>query len=217
MTGKIYCISNDINNKKYIGKTTYINIDNRMAEHLRDYKKSRNEKRPLYDAMTLYGTEHFSISLIEECDLSILNEREQYWIAFYDTYHNGYNATKGGDGKQLYDYDLFVKEYNNHMLVSEIAEKYNCSTDVVSHALQLAGINGKTNAVNKSKVKVYQYDLSGNFIQAFDSQRDAARYLISQGHNGNFTSIATNIGRVLKGTRKTANGFIWKTDNNFNK
>lgn len=27
-----------------------------------------------------------------------LNEREVYWIAYYDTYHHGYNSTKGGDG-----------------------------------------------------------------------------------------------------------------------
>lgn len=53
---------------------------------------------------------------------------------------------------------------------------------------------------------------NNNFIQEFDSQRDAARYLIEQGHQGAITSIATNIGRVLKGTRKTAEDFIWKTD-----
>jgi hypothetical protein len=54
--------------------------------------------------MKKYGKEHFFIELIEECPIEKLNEREQYWIAKKDTYHNGYNATIGGDGKRLIDY-----------------------------------------------------------------------------------------------------------------
>ncbi|MBQ2224674.1 MAG: hypothetical protein II422_01780, partial [Prevotella sp.] len=46
--------------------------------------------------------------LIEEIELSQLEERERYWIKEYNSYHNGYNATYGGDGKQLYDYDFIV-------------------------------------------------------------------------------------------------------------
>lgn len=62
--------------------------------------------------MMKYGPEYFHIQEIEyvppEGDLE---EREQYWIAQYDTFHNGYNATKGGDGKHYLDYDLIIKTY----------------------------------------------------------------------------------------------------------
>lgn len=96
----IYKIYNDINNKLYIGKTEY-SIDKRFKEHCREALKNKNKNRPLYSAMRKYGQEHFFIQKIEETDNS--EEREKYWIAFYNTYHKGYNATKGGDGKPYID------------------------------------------------------------------------------------------------------------------
>ena len=48
--------------------------------------------------MRKYGIEHFTIEAIEECPINILSEREKYWISEFDSYHNGYNATLGGDG-----------------------------------------------------------------------------------------------------------------------
>lgn len=162
--------------------------------------------------MNKYGIEHFSIKLLEECEISILEQREQFWIDELNTYHYGYNATLGGDGKLLYDYGLFVDDYNEGMLVQEIAAKYGCTGSTVTKALHLNNIDGHINDRNRRKNKVYQYDKNNNFIQKFESQRDAARYLINQGHQGTITSIATNIGRALKGTRKSAEGFIWRAD-----
>ena len=52
-----------------------------------------------------YGIKHFSIEQIEECPDEILSNREIYWIKFYDTYNNGYNATLGGEGCPKYDYE----------------------------------------------------------------------------------------------------------------
>ncbi len=212
MKGKIYCISNDINDKLYIGKTTLLTIEERFQQHCKDSKKTSRENRPLYRAMKLYGEEHFVIRLIEECDIFELDEREQYWINYYDSYHNGYNATLGGDGKILYDYDVLVKEYQKGKLIQEIANQYNCSTDTVTKAIHLAGLNGKDNALNRQKNTVSQYTKEGQYIQSFASQRDAARWLISQGSKSNITSLATNIGRVINGIRKTAEGYIWKAE-----
>lgn len=209
MKGKIYCISNNINNKLYIGKTLFT-LQKRFEEHCKDSKKELKEKRPLYAAMRLYGIENFSIKLIEECELSELEERERHWINYYHTYTEGYNATLGGDGKILYDYDLFIEDYKKGMLVFEIAEKYGCDNHTVTKALHLAKINGRENSVNRRKIPVYQYDKLNNFIRSFDSATEAAKFLILQGSSGKISSIATNIGRVLKGERKTAEGYIWK-------
>lgn len=35
---------------------------------------------------------------MEECEPEKLGEREQFYIEKYDTYHNGYNMTSGGEG-----------------------------------------------------------------------------------------------------------------------
>lgn len=49
--------------------------------------------------MKKYGTEHFHVELVEETDSP--EEREQYWIRFYNCYGStGYNATMGGDSKR---------------------------------------------------------------------------------------------------------------------
>ena len=82
MKGYIYLIENKINEKKYVGKT-YLNIEKRWKQHCNDSKRFN---RPLYQAMKKYGIENFSIKEIEYCDN--LEEREKYWISFYDSYHN---------------------------------------------------------------------------------------------------------------------------------
>ena len=108
--GYIYKITNDINDKVYIGKTEF-DIEKRFQEHCRDALKDRNEKRPLYNAMNKYGIEHFKIEEIEQCN--DIENREKYWIEYYDSYNNGYNATLGGDGKTLINYDLVVEKFKN--------------------------------------------------------------------------------------------------------
>nr|DAZ72707.1 MAG TPA: intron associated endonuclease [Caudoviricetes sp.] len=50
--------------------------------------------------MAADGVENFSFEVLEECDRSELNNRETYWIDFYNTTIFGYNMTKGGAKKQ---------------------------------------------------------------------------------------------------------------------
>lgn len=60
---------------------------------------------------------------MEECDNEQLNEREIYWISYYDTFYNGYNATLGGDGNCRYDYDSIV----NYYLANDFSIKDTCA------------------------------------------------------------------------------------------
>ena len=212
MYGSIYCIKNDINDKVYIGKTLS-SLKTRFQEHCKDSTRTRCDKRPLYNAMNKYGVEHFAIELIEKVPIEQLNERERYWIDYYGSYGGGYNATSGGDGKQLYDYRKFVIDYADGMLIKEIASKYNCDTQTVIDALRLYDIDTKQNNFDRQSNSVNQYDKKGNFIRSFKSYNEAARYLIEQGEaTGKVSSITTNIGRVIKGDRKTASGYIWKAN-----
>lgn len=92
----IYIIENDINDKVYIGQSE--NCKKRWNGHIYDSKHLENRGVTGVDyAIHKYGKEHFTISLLEEIkDISKLDEREQYWIAYYDSYNNGYNRTVGG-------------------------------------------------------------------------------------------------------------------------
>ena len=94
----IYTITNNINNKKYVGLSK--NCYKRWYDHkeaARRPKKPYQFRSPIYNAMRKYGINNFSFNIIEECPVDKLKEREIYWIEKLDTYNNGYNATKGGD------------------------------------------------------------------------------------------------------------------------
>ena len=58
---------------------------------------------------------------MEECSSHIVSEREKYWIEYYDSYRNGYNATYGGDGTQLYDYNILSQAYLSGKTITEIS------------------------------------------------------------------------------------------------
>lgn len=94
--GKIYKITNKINNKVYIGCTVN-SLEKRFYEHLyRCFKTDYKSK--LYNSIKKYGVENFEISLIEECDVSNIYEIEKKYIVEYDSYENGMNSTFGGEG-----------------------------------------------------------------------------------------------------------------------
>jgi group I intron endonuclease len=97
MTG-IYCIVNRLNNYRYIGAT--VDIYGRWKTHKRNAQnpQCKEYNKPLYQAMRKDGMQHFDLEIIEECDVDILPEREQYWIAFYNSMTHGYNQTPGGTG-----------------------------------------------------------------------------------------------------------------------
>lgn len=95
--GYIYKITNLVNGKAYIGKTTFT-IERRFQQHKEDYKKEINKNRPLYKAMNKYGIKNFIVEEIGNYSDEQLNEKEIEYIKFFDTYYNGYNATLGGDG-----------------------------------------------------------------------------------------------------------------------
>lgn len=93
--GKIYLISNDVNNKLYVGQTIQ-SLNKRFNGHCCYSKSDRSVNMYIKRAIHKYGRDKFHITLIEECPVSKLNSREQYWISFYDSYNTGYNLTKGG-------------------------------------------------------------------------------------------------------------------------
>ena len=100
----IYKITNKVNSKSYIGLSS--NIEERFKKH----RQMQGEKI-LYSAFQKYGIENFDFSIIELCSSELLSEREKYWIEYFGSFKNGYNATLGGDGKSYIDYDLVVITY----------------------------------------------------------------------------------------------------------
>ena len=211
----IYQITNNINGKIYVGKTTKNNIQERWKEHLKDYKKPRCEKRPLYDAMNKYGSENFSIKELEECSLEELNDKEIYWIEKLGSFKYGYNATIGGDGKQTADYDLIIKYYNLYHNIAEVHRQLGYDYETNKSALLNKNItiipSAKISLITQGK-KIKQYDLNGNYLQSFNSCGQAAKYLIDNNYTTSLKTslVSGHIGQVCNNKRKTAYGFKWK-------
>lgn len=206
----IYVITNDINNKQYVGKTNNT-IENRFQEHLKDSKRRKNEKRPLYNAINKYGIEHFSIEQLEECSPEEASVKEIYWIGKLDTYKNGYNATLGGDSRTLYDYKAIVDKYKELQNQTLTAKFFHCDTDTVKIACETYNIPiFSSSEIMRQKagkqIRLIEKDL------IFETLRDAARFLQEENitTNKSLQSITKNITNVCKGERKTAYKFHWE-------
>ena len=210
--GYIYCITNLINGKQYIGKTTY-SVTKRFQEHCRDSKKERCNKRPLYDAMNKYGIENFIVEELCECDNAELSSYETQYIEKYNTYSKGYNATKGGDGAILFDYNLILKLYQEGLSMVEVASKVGCCTDTVSKVIHINNvpIHKVISGFCKEPLKVKQFSLDNEFIRQWDSIADAARWLVDNGYAKTYNGgVRQKISMCTKGKVKTAYKFIWK-------
>ena len=115
MRGFIYKITNTINGKSYIGQTIQ-NVKERFYQHCATKCSKAVSNMAIHRAIKKYGKSNFTVEVIEEIDSANLNDRERYWIKYYNSYNNGYNSTKGGqDGcKSFKDLDVesIIKEYN---------------------------------------------------------------------------------------------------------
>lgn len=61
------------------------------------YSQGKKEGQTGIDgAIFKYGKENFSVEILEYCLIEELDERERFYINYYNSYNNGYNLTKGG-------------------------------------------------------------------------------------------------------------------------
>jgi len=94
---KIYKHTFKTSGKSYIGKTSQ-SIKERLSGHCRR-AYNKNSQTHFHRAIRKYGITDIETTLLESSvNDDIINEREIFWITYFDTYKNGYNMTTGGDG-----------------------------------------------------------------------------------------------------------------------
>ena len=214
----IYKITNILNNKIYIGKT-HISVEQRFKEHRAESNQSRSFDRPLYRAFRKYGVNNFIIDVIEQVDDMDADIRERYWIEEMNSYVSGYNATLGGDGKLLCDYDKIAMVYKELQNCIQTAQNCCVSIDTVYNALKSKGIVPKTGgetARDSTKKAIKMLDKkTGTLLQKFEAISDAGRFIRENKYTTmtDIDSIITHIIHVCKGNRRSAYGFKWVYDN----
>lgn len=180
--GYIYKVTNKVNGKMYIGQTTR-KIEQRWKQHVYSaYKDSPFDKGPFHLAIKKYGAEAFVVEQVEKCKDECLNERETYWIKYYDTFNCGYNVTIGGEHPLRYDGKEVVPLWDEGLSVKEIANVLGISKRMVSDRLKADGIatdeivaRGQMVGGVTSRLPVYMYDRDGNYLAEFKSRHDAAK------------------------------------------
>lgn len=86
----IYKITNIENQMCYVGQA--VNIADRWKQHIkRGIGAEAPTRNKLYPAMLEVGVENFTFEIVEECDKSKLNEREDYWQEFFHAKDFGYS------------------------------------------------------------------------------------------------------------------------------
>lgn len=142
----IYKITNIINDKLYIGKTTK-SLEWRWKVHI-CHSKNKNYHGLLQRAIAKYGADNFKLEIIDSAKSEEeLNEKEKYWIEYYKSYlkEKGYNLTKGGEGGAL------VGEALERMKRSKKGQKHSEERKSSGYTY-LKGINkGKKNAMYGKK------------------------------------------------------------------
>lgn len=202
--GYIYKVTCKNTNKIYIGKSES-SVENRWNGHCRAaFLKSHGDYNfPFHRAIRKYGVDNFIIETIDTSnDSEKLKQKEKYWINFYDSYYNGYNATLGGDGNCKYNYDEIVNYYLQHEnSLTLTCQHFNIYDQVVYTALKSKNIDYKN--LPKSRRKKYkQKILCVELNLIFDSMADVDKYFNKIVH--------PNIRRCLNGITKKAYGYTWK-------
>ena len=204
--GYIYLITNNINNKRYVGKTEKTPQE-RFKEHIDNVYSENDKNRPLYKALKKYGVDNFSLSILESnIPSKELAMREQYWIKKLDTYQKEYNATKGGDGVPLYDKEAIYQYYKqNNSSIIDTARHFDCDRRVVRNALREQGIINTPNEIKS----IYQLDRDTcEIIQTFNSIRAAARF---------FHKTTSGLALALKDCWRTYANYRWCYCDNYDR
>lgn len=232
MSFEVYCITNKVNGKLYVGVTTK-GYKNRFANHVRYSRGSRGSCRALYNAMRKYGQDAFSVELIDTASsFEEMNQLERKHITQMGSLHpNGYNLTDGGDAGSFAEETRLMAskrlkgkpmgEKNRKALIKAWADpelrKKRCNA--IKEAMSRPEVKAKINGIQKGKPKSASHIKNLRKARAssvicvetgnvFEAMIDAVNWVRSQGKypKANHAKII----RALKREDYTAYGYHWK-------
>lgn len=230
--GIIYCYTNKVNGKKYIGQTTEERRRHNRFLRPQALYTSRNGGILSYidKARQKYGISNFEYEVLQRvtCETlqeleSKLNELEEYYIQEYNTYESGYNSTSGGEGclnrivseetrlkisKTLMGHSI-SEETRLKMSASYVNNRKGTKHSEESKKLMSQNRHGKCcgNENGHSKA-VLCYTKEDEFVAEFECMVEALNWL------GKPQSCTANISACCHGRKKSAYGYKWKLKSN---
>lgn len=204
----IYKATSATTNKVYIGQSSQT-LQERINQH-NSHAYGHQYNYHFHNAIRKYGAEDFSYEIIEDEIKTIeeLNDRERYWIKYYDSYNNGYNSTLGGEGRHTRDDELIKKLFEEGKTTEEICEITNYNRATIYKSYKLSNLT-QENLERKNQItrercsyKVDQYSLEGKFIQTWESATECGKHFGSQSL---ISSVCNQKENIL-----SAYGFLFK-------
>jgi group I intron endonuclease len=201
----VYCTTNLINNKKYIGSHTR-NLDEYLGSGV-DITK----------AIKKYGKDNFTRQILAEVDsYELMRELEEYWCEYFDVENNKlfYNRTNKGIGSPRGW--IMTQETRQTKNLSQINKPKHTQEGKQKLREQRLGIDYFGNKGKKLKEShrkkaaenrykpILQYTIEGTFIKEWESATIVAN---QNGWN------RANIHSCCRGKQKTSYNFIWKYKN----
>lgn len=222
----IYCIENTINHKKYIGQSH--DIYYRWRKHKNALNSNYHENNHLQNSWNLYGQENFNFYIVERCDPDQLDEKEIYYIDYYNTLNGdyGYNEKSGGQNCSSYYTDEIRKKiseavkrsYENSDLKQRRSETTKHYWEDSSNKERILGENnvmyGK-NHTNETKKKIsatkksrHYSSYNRNRTKVFCEELNT-EYLDATTASKELNLDSSAILKACRGERHTCGGYHW--------
>lgn len=205
----IYKITCKVNGKSYIGQT-HENIERRFARHM-GYQKNDNDTK-FYRAVNKYGVENFYIEQIDTANTQEeLDDKEIYWIKYYDTYKNGYNSklSKGRCGGDTLSNHPNKEIISEKIRQSKIGDKNPMRRNggLKAERNGMYGRRGKEAPSSRSCVAISE---DGKHVMYFDTLSDIKNYF-------NVTTLGMVTSRCRGCTKSPYKGYYFKYAEDYEK
>ena len=158
----IYKITNKINNKVYIGQTTK-NVKTRWQRHCSDALNNRVNTK-FAKAIKKYGRDNFIVEEIDTAKTKTeLNQKEIYWINYYNSILKGYNSVDGGGDSNTYKYKT---EEEMEKIKEKIRQTKIGELNPNAHSLKCKNINTQEELFFNTLIECKNYfkETHHNFI-----------------------------------------------------
>lgn len=238
MTQGVYLITNNLNNKVYIGQSK--DIERRWSDHIslgKTTSKSTSvaNKYPLYRSMKKYGVENFSLTILEEVeDYNQLDSIENKYIEKYNSITNGYNqriTSSSGYSKEYtiskreLKYSVTKEKLRSELLCysfEKVASIYGVSSNAIRKWCKDYGLpSSSKDYITPEKTKEFSDRMktitrdnstSRKRVAMIDKHTDEiVKEFDSVAEAGRYVNASPeNISRALNGRRKTSKGYKWK-------
>lgn len=228
----IYMCTCNINGKSYIGQSKDVKL--RKCQHLSELRNGRHFNEYLQRSYNKYKEYNFSWTVLEYCDEDDLDDREVYWIAYYDTYKHGFNANEGGLANRNFERTEEFKQKLSAILKEswagaddrrkKLSEKMSGENNPMfgkrgalnpaygeNRSGENGGMYGKHHTEEAKELNRQAHLGANNKMSKPVVCVDTQVIFMSQGEAGRAMSCdSTTINKCCRGVKKTAGGYHWR-------